>query len=105
MTVQFFFFLFACGHEHPETTLPKGDPVLGEELYELSCSGCHGLDGAGGYGGPNLLDQTDDHIADFIQNGEGNMPAFPDFTNQDIADVIAHIRTLEGSEDLDNAGD
>lgn len=87
--------LVACGHEHSDVTLPDGNAETGAEMFTQSCSGCHGSDGTGGYGGPSLLGQTDDHIADYIWNGEGSMPAFPDFSEQDIADIIAHIRTLE----------
>ena len=87
--------LFACGHEHDHVHLPDGNSESGEELYTPSCSGCHGAEGTGGYGGPDLLNQTDDHIADYVWNGSGNMPAFPDFSEQDLADIIAHIRVLE----------
>ena len=34
----------------------------------------------------------------YVQNGKGNMPAFPDYTDQDLADIIAHIRELEESD-------
>ena len=69
-------------------------------LFTQSRSGCHGADGTGGYGGPDLLGQTTDHIADYIWNGKGNMPAFPDYTDQDVADIITHIRVLEDGEQL-----
>ena len=48
--------------------------------------------------GPNLLGHPEDHIVDYVQNGKGNMPAFPDYTDQDLADIIAHIRVLEESD-------
>ena len=95
-------YLVACGdghdHDHDHYDLPTGDAEAGEVLYTHSCSGCHGTDGAGGYGGPYLLGQTTDHIAEYIWNGKGDMPAFPDYTDQDIADIIAHIRVLEENE-------
>ena len=97
-------YLLACGdghdhdHDHDHFDLPTGDAEVGEPLFTQSCSGCHGADGTGGYGGPDLLGQTTDHIADYIWNGKGNMPAFPDYTDQDVADIIAHIRVLEENE-------
>ena len=83
---------------HDDIDLPQGDTVKGEELFTPSCSGCHGSDGTGGYGGPYILGQSEVHIADYIWNGQGNMPAFPDFTDQDVADIIAHIQYLEEIE-------
>ena len=92
-------YILACGsHEHTHVELPEGDATIGEELYIVSCSGCHNADGLGGYGGPNLLGHPEDHIVDYVQNGKGNMPAFPDYTKQDLADIIAHIRVLEESD-------
>ena len=88
---------FACGNQD-DTTLPKGDPVTGEELFTQSCSGCHGIDGTGGRAGPYMLGLPADQIADYIWNGKGNMPAFPDYSDQDVANIIAHIRELEENE-------
>ena len=85
-------------HDHSQIDLPDGDPAKGEDMFTQSCSGCHGADGTGGYGGPYMLGMPDDHIADYIWNGKGNMPAFPDYSDQDVADIIAHIRELEENE-------
>ena len=95
--------ILGCGEhkhdqDHDHIDLPQGDQVKGEELFTPACSGCHGADGTGGYGGTYILGQPDAHIADYIWNGQGNMPAFPDFTDQDVADIIAHIRYLEEIE-------
>lgn len=99
MQMLSFLYILACGgHEHPTVELPEGDATIGEELFVESCSGCHNADGQGGYGGPNLLGHPDDHIVDYVQNGQGNMPSFPDYTDQDLADIIAHIRELEESD-------
>lgn len=97
MSYLLFVLALACGNQD-DNTLPQGDPVKGEELFTQSCSGCHGADGTGGYGGPYMLGLTEDSIADYIWNGNGNMPAFPDYSEQDVADIIAHIRELEENE-------
>ena len=95
-------YLLGCGgghdHDHDHFDLPSGDADSGNALFTHACSGCHGANGTGGYGGPYLLGQTTEHIADYIWNGKGNMPAFPNYTDQDIADIVAHIRFLEENE-------
>ncbi len=83
----------------------KVDIQFGEELYRVRCMGCHGERGEGGVGlnlrnpvvqrmaDPDFLAITvrdgreGTHMAAFGKNGVG-------FANQDIADVIAYVRTL-----------
>ena len=89
-----------------------GDPKRGEPMYQRYCSGCHGVDGRGGgknfmpHVGPlnrkghtELLD--DDYVASIITEGgpaygkSGYMPSFKGtLSPDDIADVIAYVRTL-----------
>jgi mono/diheme cytochrome c family protein len=83
----------------------KANTKYGEELYKVRCMGCHGERGEGGVGlnlrnpviqkmaDPDFLAITvrdgrkGTHMAAFGKNGVG-------FANQDIADVIAYVRTL-----------
>ncbi len=83
----------------------KTDIKIGEELYKVRCMGCHGKEGNGGVGlnlrNPVVQNMADPdflaitvrdgrkgtHMAAFGKNGVG-------FANQDIADVIAYVRTL-----------
>ena len=83
----------------------KVDKAFGEELYKVRCMGCHGERGEGGVG-LNLRNSVVQRMADpdflaiTVRDGrEGtHMAAFGKqgvgFDNQDIADVIAYVRTL-----------
>ncbi len=83
----------------------KVDINSGGELYKVRCMGCHGERGEGGVGlnlrnpvvqrlaDPDFLAITvrdgreGTHMAPYGKNGVG-------FANQDIADVVAYVRTL-----------
>ena len=69
----------------------------GEPLYQTLCSGCHGTQGRGRIG-PNLVAHIEHHdieeFADYILEGPGSMPSFGYLDNQEIADIIAYIKTL-----------
>jgi len=89
-----------------------GDAARGEPLYQRYCSGCHGVDGHGGAknfmphvgaltkkGYIELLE--DEYLATVIAEGgeaigkSGFMPSWKTtLSKQDIADVIAYIRTF-----------
>jgi cbb3-type cytochrome c oxidase subunit III len=85
---------------------PIGDPVNGAELYAANCAVCHGDDGEGGGDGafppqqPNEFVQTNSNadLVVFIQEGrEGTAMAGFDtrLTGQEIADIVAHLRTWQ----------
>jgi cbb3-type cytochrome c oxidase subunit III len=88
--------------------MPTGDAARGLSLFLRNCYGCHGMNGRGGMApeiGNPVFQQaaTDAFIARTIQNGRVGtaMPAFqrkaaPVFSDQDIADVLAYLRTLAG---------
>ena len=95
LSVMMAVILLACEEKESDfDTSLVGDEANGEILFDGNCAGCHGAAADGG-SGPSLLGEDDDDFAEAIQYGEGSMPAFPDFTDQDIADVIAFVRTLE----------
>lgn len=87
--------LLACqkGASDVNTTGLTEDLATGEELYTADCSGCHSADGTGG-AGPNILGESDSAITTAIIEGKGSMPAFPDYTDQEVLDVISYIGTL-----------
>jgi cbb3-type cytochrome c oxidase subunit III len=86
--------------------LLQGDSSRGLSLFVLNCVGCHGMDGRGGIApeiGNPVFQQaaSDEFIVRTIRNGrmETAMPAFqrpdaPVLGDQDIADVLAYLRTL-----------
>lgn len=89
-----------------------GDAAKGAKLYKRYCRGCHGVDGRGGahtfmpHVG-NLTDKDyielvpDGFLYEVIANGgeavgkSAYMPAWKTkLSEQDIKDVIAHVRSL-----------
>ena len=89
----------------PALTL-RGDASNGLSLFLRNCAGCHGMDGRGGIapeiGNPVFQRAaSDEFIVRTIRNGRIGtaMPAFqrpdsPALRDQDIADVLAFLRTL-----------
>jgi mono/diheme cytochrome c family protein len=89
-----------------------GVPARGQEIFRKYCQGCHGADGRGGAHTfmPHVASLTkkgyidkvpDDFLFLVISKGgaavgkSGYMPAWEStLTEQDILDVIAHIRSL-----------
>jgi mono/diheme cytochrome c family protein len=87
-----------------------GDAQRGKPMYERYCTGCHGVDGRGGgknfmphvgaltrKGYTDLLEDSD--LQSIVaEDGEafGKSAYMPPFktTSQDIADVIAYVRTF-----------
>ncbi len=85
---------------------PIGDPGNGATLYAANCAVCHGGEGEGGGDGvfpvlkPNDFIQinTTADLVRFIQEGrEGTaMAGFEGrLTEQEIADIVAHLRTWQ----------
>lgn len=92
--------LFACAED------PRVDDILaltpdidnGEALYGGNCTGCHGEDATGG-SGPDLVEHLShhpdsDYVAVILDGGLG-MPAYDAWPDQDVADVVGYLRSLE----------
>lgn len=96
-----------------------GDPVvLGEQIYQRTCTACHGFDAKGIQGlGKTLVGSvfidglTDDELAAFIAQGRDvtdpqnttgvAMPprgGNPALTDEDLAHVVAYIRSLNAAQ-------
>ena len=74
----------------------------GGQLYGLHCANCHGASGVPVMGGaPNFqrsekLLQPDTLLLTAIRGGRNAMPAYVGILrDQEIMDVIAHLRTLQ----------
>jgi cytochrome c553 len=73
-----------------------GDAMLGAEVFTENCSTCHGADGAGGNGGPDLntmpLAQSEVGAIQQVTNGGGGMPAFGGtLSEEEIENVAAYV--------------
>jgi cytochrome c553 len=80
----------------------KGDPDAGKQVFSDNCSTCHGADGLGGNGGPDLTQVSAagdlKAVTRQVTDGGGGMPAFKGQLNdQQIADVSAYVvQVIEG---------
>lgn len=101
--------------ESEAETVSAGDPEAGEEFFGEVCSACHGPGGEGIEGlGKDLTTSefvaglSDEELLAFIQEGRPvdhpdnttgvAMPprgGNPDFTDEQLLDIIAHIRILQ----------
>lgn len=70
-----------------------GDTANGQTLFEANCVSCHLADGSGDIG-PSLQGALEDDALEYILNGEGSMPSFSSWSDQDIADVYAYAESL-----------
>ncbi|HUQ50994.1 MAG TPA: cytochrome c [Gammaproteobacteria bacterium] len=74
-----------------------GDATRGKPLFSdtFNCYACHGFDAQSGERRLVPLNYTQDGFITFVQNSPlPNMPAFPDATPQQLADIYAYIRTI-----------
>ena len=74
-----------------------GDPILGHAIFQINCSGCHGLD-ASGRVGPSLLEisKRKSPYSLIEQVTSGNTPPMPQFqpNPQEMADLLSYLATL-----------
>ncbi len=89
--------------------LAGGDPAAGQELFTANCAACHGPQGGGTDTGPPLVHEVYEpsHHSDAaflraVQQGVpphhwnfGAMPAVPGLDVDDVADIVAHVRSLQ----------
>jgi cytochrome c oxidase cbb3-type subunit 3 len=74
-----------------------GDPASGAKLFGSRCAACHGVDARGGIG-VNLVERPllyrADYVATTVRKGRGKMVPLPTTTDREVADIVAHLRTL-----------
>lgn len=73
-----------------------GDPEAGAEVFATNCSVCHGDDGHGGAGGPDLRTmpkaKTEEGAIEQVTNGGGGMPPFGgQLSEEEIENVAAFV--------------
>jgi cytochrome c oxidase cbb3-type subunit 3 len=76
----------------------------GAQIFDRSCSGCHGADGKGSDRGPAIatmprtIARSDADLIDIVQNGIAGkgMPPFPGLGEQGTKGVVQYLRSLQG---------
>jgi mono/diheme cytochrome c family protein len=74
-----------------------GDAARGKPLFAdtFNCYACHGFDGQSGERRLVPLNYTQEGFITFVQTSPlPNMPAYPDASPQQLADIYAYIRTI-----------
>jgi alcohol dehydrogenase (cytochrome c) len=85
-----------AGEGGTKSAAAKGDATAGKTVFANSCATCHGADGHGGNGGPDLTGipsaKNRNRVVAEVLNGGGGMPAFKgQLTPKQIADVAAYV--------------
>ena len=85
--------------------LPEASSLIGERLYQSRCAACHGRDGEGGIGArlnsDNFLAIADDrflYTTIALGRPDTAMPSWHHIESQDVAHLIAFLRTWQKSE-------
>jgi alcohol dehydrogenase (cytochrome c) len=80
------------------------NPGPGQQVFVSRCAACHGSDGNGGELGPAIVDRiparTDEDLTAVLKQGlpAAGMPAFPNLTVTESADLVRYLRTLRRRE-------
>ena len=75
-----------------------GDAARGQPLFAdtFNCYACHGFDAQSGERRLVPLNYTQEGFITFVQSSPlPNMPAYPDASAQQLADIYAYIRTIQ----------
>jgi alcohol dehydrogenase (cytochrome c) len=86
----------------PEKESATGEAAAGKSVFAENCSVCHGADGLGGNGGPDLTttpkSKSLNATIQQVTNGGGGMPAFQELlSTKEIEDVAAYVvETING---------
>jgi mono/diheme cytochrome c family protein len=90
--------VFAVEISSQQSSQPvAGDPARGKPLFAdtFNCYACHGFDAQSGERRLLPMNYTQDGFITFVQNSPlPNMPAYPDASAQQLADIYAYIRTI-----------
>ena len=87
---------FSPSAQQPSQAL-VGDAERGKPLFAdaFNCYACHGFDAQSGERRLVPLNYTQEGFITFVQSSPlPNMPAYPDASPQQLADIFAYIRTI-----------
>jgi cytochrome c oxidase cbb3-type subunit III len=76
----------------------------GRQTFDVTCAGCHGLDGRGGERGPDIATRpqvvqlSDAQILQILQGGRpaAGMPPFESLGTAKLKELLAYLRELQG---------
>ncbi len=91
--------LTGCGSNERTSSIGKltGTASSGASVYATKCLSCHGSDGRSGSAREDIAHEArddSDEAIDKILGGGGGMPSFSNLSDQDIADLVAYLKTL-----------
>ena len=72
-----------------------GNATEGKPVYTQNCVSCHGDNAKSGSAGKDLTGQSASSAYTQILEGGGGMQSFSNLTDQQIANVWAHVLTLK----------
>jgi mono/diheme cytochrome c family protein len=87
----------ATASAQPPAQSLVGDAARGRPLFAdtFNCYACHGFDAQSGERRLVPLNYTQEGFIAFVQSSPlPNMPAYPDASAQQLADIYAYIRTI-----------
>lgn len=109
--------LYVNSHDSPSLMqlVPEGEPLsdnatpaeIGRRLYVQNCASCHGLKREGVppvFPGLVASKKTDAEIEILFQSGQGLMPAFTQFSDDERNALIAHLRSVPSEDDASPTG-
>lgn len=84
------------GKENVEEESAGGNAMAGKSVFSENCSVCHGADGHGGNGGPDLTQvpkgKSLNGAIEQVTEGGGGMPAFAELlSTKEIEDIAAYV--------------
>lgn len=89
--------LMSCGVTDNVTSIYElvGDGTRGASLYNANCAQCHGPQGTMSANAAREAKSNPKAAISIILRGEDSMPSFEGkLSNQDIADIVAYLKTL-----------
>jgi quinoprotein glucose dehydrogenase len=89
----------------PDNVAMDDTPVQrGANIYNSNCTACHGMNKAGNppfYPPLDDLELSRDELHSVIVDGIGGMPAFQQFSEEELGDLIAYLKDESGSPTMD----